>query len=50
MHTLVWYGLFDSVASTIRRAKAFKEWKRQWKIELIERPNLLWRELYEDLL
>jgi putative endonuclease len=26
-----------------------KEWKRQWKIELIEKDNPDWRDLYEDL-
>ena len=50
MYTLVWYELHDSMASAIRREKAIKEWKRPWKIALIERTNPLWRGLYENLL
>jgi len=29
--------------------KQIKNWKRAWKIELIERANPLWRDLYEDI-
>lgn len=50
VHTLVWYELHDSMASAIRREKAIKEWKRRWKVVLIEKTNPLWRDLHEDLL
>jgi predicted GIY-YIG superfamily endonuclease len=33
----------------IAREKQLKRWKRDWKIELIERDNLEWRDL-SDLL
>jgi putative endonuclease len=36
--------------SAIAREKAIKEWKRQWKLELIERANPEWRDLYPELL
>lgn len=36
--------------SAIAREKAIKEWKRKWKLELIEKQNPYWRDLYEDLL
>jgi putative endonuclease len=49
VHTLVWYELHDSMEAAIRREKAIKEWRRRWKIALIERTNPNWRDLYEDL-
>ena len=50
VHRLVWYERHDSMVSAIQREKAIKEWKRQWKLELIEAQNPEWRDLYEDLL
>jgi putative endonuclease len=35
--------------SAIVREKAIKEWKRHWKLDLIERENPQWRDLYEDV-
>jgi len=36
--------------SAIAREKAIKGWKRAWKIALIEKSNLQWRDLYEELM
>jgi putative endonuclease len=36
--------------SAILREKTIKEWKRRWKLELIEAMNPEWRDLYEDIL
>jgi putative endonuclease len=36
--------------AAIAREKAIKEWKRAWKIGLIEEVNPDWRDLYDDLL
>jgi len=36
--------------SAIAREKAIKEWRRRWKIELIEKLNPDWRDLYPDIL
>ena len=33
----------------IRREKQLKEWRRGWKIELIEKLNPVWRDLFEEL-
>jgi putative endonuclease len=48
-HTLVWYELYPSMESAISREKAIKEWKRQWKLELIEKSNPQWKDLYDGL-
>ena len=35
--------------SAIVREKAIKEWKREWKLELIEKVNPTWRDLYDEI-
>jgi putative endonuclease len=50
VHTLVWYEVHESMDLGIQREKAIKEWKRRWKLELIEKTNPRWRDLYEELL
>jgi len=50
VHELVWYELHESMESAIAREKAIKEWKRRWKLELIERGNPEWKDLYPELL
>ena len=49
VHRLVWYELYSNIESAIAREKAIKEWKRQWKLELIESLNPDWRDLFEEL-
>ena len=49
VHRLVWYEPHESMAVAIAREKAIKAWKRQWKIDLIERNNPEWLDLYEGL-
>ena len=46
VHNLVWYELHDNMQSAIQREKQIKEWKRIWKLELIERMNPEWADLY----
>jgi putative endonuclease len=50
IHMLVWYEQCESMQAAIAREKAIKEWKRVWKIRLIEMSNPHWRDLYEDIL
>ena len=47
---LVWYELYDTMERGIAGEKAIKGWKRAWKIELIEKSNPQWRDLYETLM
>lgn len=46
---LVWYQHFDDLQDARRREVQMKEWKRAWKIELIEAANPEWRDLYFEL-
>ncbi|MDP2433492.1 MAG: GIY-YIG nuclease family protein [Pseudomonadota bacterium] len=50
VHMLVWFEMHEDMYSAITREKALKEWKRAWKLELIERSNPIWKDLYEELL
>ena len=49
VHTLVWYERHETMASAIARERALKEWKRAWKLELIEEGNPQWRDLYDEI-
>lgn len=49
VHMLVYYEFHDDRDNAIQREKQMKEWKRRWKIELIEKSNPEWRDLYEQL-
>ena len=49
VHTLVWYEVHENMESAIIREKRIKDWRRAWKIELIERDNPDWRDLYADV-
>jgi putative endonuclease len=50
VHTLVWYETHENMESAILREKAIKGWKRQWKLELIEKENPQWNDLYNSVI
>ncbi len=50
VHTLVWYEIHATMESAIKREKAIKNWKRVWKIKIIEEMNPGWCDFYPDLL
>lgn len=43
---LVWFEIHEDIQEAILREKQLKRWKRQWKINLIERTNPSWQDLY----
>lgn len=45
VHKLVYYETTNDINSAIAREKNIKKWKRDWKIELIEKDNPDWRDL-----
>jgi putative endonuclease len=49
VHSLVYFEQYDDIESAIIREKQLKKWNRKWELELIERVNPQWRDLYEDL-
>ncbi|HPO24182.1 MAG TPA: GIY-YIG nuclease family protein [Arenimonas sp.] len=46
VHLLVWYEHHADMHSAITREKRIKGWKRQWKVEFIEKGNLHWEDLF----
>jgi putative endonuclease len=46
---LVWYEAFDDLQEARRCELQMKEWRRKWKIKLIEETNLDWDDLYPTL-
>ena len=50
VHRLVYYELHEDMESAIRRETQMKKWNRDWKLELIEKQNPDWRDLWEGIL
>lgn len=46
---LVWFEAYDDPTSAIEREKEIKKWRRKWKIELIEKENPDWKDLYPEI-
>jgi putative endonuclease len=47
---LVWFETHEDINAAITREKQIKEWRRDWKLEMIEKTNPYWRDLYPELL
>jgi putative endonuclease len=50
IHQLVWFELHTSMESALTREKRLKDWKRTWKLELIEKGNPDWKDLFPTLI
>ena len=50
VHRLVWYEASTDIKVVIQREKQMKKWRRKWKINLIEKENPNWDDLYEGLM
>jgi putative endonuclease len=46
---LVWFEIYDDPISAISREKELKKWKRSWMVQLIEKDNPEWNDLYESI-
>ena len=46
---LVYFETHESIEAAILQEKRLKRWRRDWKIELIERDNPHWVDLYKTL-
>ena len=49
VHMLVYYEIHETYVEAARREKRFKNWCRQWKLNLIESLNPEWGDLYEEI-
>src|SRR5437868_15351405 len=50
VNKLVYYEQYQDVTIAIKREKRLKEWKRKWKLHLIEKNNQYWKDLYYEIL
>jgi len=50
VHRLAYFEMLDDMASAIQREKQLKKWNRNWKIQLIEKDNPEWTDLYDSLI
>ena len=46
---LVYFENYQYINNAIAREKQLKNWQRKWKIELIEKENPAWRDLFYDM-
>lgn len=49
LNKLVYFEVFETDDEARLREKRMKKWNRAWKIELIEKLNPNWTDLYENL-
>ena len=47
--TLVFFEQHEDIDRAIQREKNLKRWRRAWKIDLIEKENPTWRDLYDTI-
>lgn len=46
---LVWFEPFERITDAIQREKSLKRYRREWKINLVERDNPHWDDLAPQL-
>jgi putative endonuclease len=46
---LVYYEALEESENALRRERQLKKWRRAWKIQLIEKVNPEWKDLYEEI-
>ena len=46
---LEWLAVHESRDAAFKRERQIKKWNRAWKLELIEKANPDWRDLFDEL-
>jgi putative endonuclease len=49
VHRLVYFEQHLDIYEAILREKRIKEWQRKWKLNLIEKGNPEWKDLYPEI-
>ncbi len=47
---LIYYEEYKDITEAITREKRLKKWNRRWKLNLIEKVNPKWRDLYNEIM
>lgn len=50
VHTLVYFETHSDINEALKREKQLKKWNRKWKINLIEKDNPKWEDLYKTII
>jgi len=50
LKNLVYYEIHEDINAALLREKQLKKWNRDWKIEIIEKENPNWVDLYSKLI
>ena len=45
---LVWFEVHETREAAFRRERQIKKWNRDWKLQMIEKENPNWLDLYDD--
>ena len=48
IHDLVWFDETNEIESALIKEKQMKNWRRQWKCNLVEQRNYFWEDLARD--
>ena len=46
---IVYYEFYEKITDAIRREKQLKNWKREWKLQLIKEKNPELQDLWEEI-
>ncbi len=49
LHNLLYYEIYNNINDAITREKQLKHWNRKWKLDLIEKVNPKFKDLYQEL-
>lgn len=49
VHMLVYVEMCETMEAAITRETQLKKWNRAWKLELIEKDNPDWKDLYDEI-
>ena len=49
LNKLIYFEHFENINDAIKREKQLKKWNRSWKEELINKKNLNWNDLYNEI-
>jgi putative endonuclease len=50
VHMLVWYESTSFLHAAIQKEKELKRWHRTWKLNLIEKTNPEWKDLFKEII
>jgi putative endonuclease len=50
VHFLVYYELHQEMYQAISREKQLKKWNRKWKLDLIEKHNPQWHDMWPEII